>query len=1098
MVRFTPIQRTPVDFSLAATSRGIFRIPGAHSTINALYNHYASQDEDGEVVNGTVRCPTLPEHIQCNVNDVASAFKKFLAGLPGGILGKAWLFDAFMSIYSQLDAEAELMRTKQSKVRARLIALAIATVAPRYQRELICAVLGLLSMIGRAAETAPREDKYGRPLPTSDLMGYGALGIVFGPLLMGDLLDGHDLCPTGPHGSLVFIQRSPPKSSSGKHKKNESTDDPTTLLRGTDKIRIVNSITEMLITHWRDVVRHMKNLGALKRMKQHYGLTRENTGTLAPPLSPELFAIRRPRDWDVERTSKRHVDRSTSPTPSSRELLELWSFSLLAQANRPHTGNGQTNNPPGPHGHTTTEQDDTLSVRKRRPRPRPMSSQILSGAKSMSILVPTIEEIPGEERHEQLVLDSDHEVTQNTVHLNEKCGVKASQSTQTFHTARSEQVGKSNPEQFTAVNAGATPHLVKYDQISIESNTKISKKAPEDGRDDPNVYQQVLNERGSSGDRTKLNATDMDRPGTRQIRASHFHEKQKQSEELSKPPRVISSPLGSSNCVQNQPAAFSPVPTGIVSSRLRSIAASDPGLDPPSMFHEILKTDHKGVYPQKRRPNTTTGGSHTFEHFPQDPLSRVSHEEDIASLASLAEVIQSQDEIVCLDSLLNVDLIKRPDTPVNVVKSRARSTVSVTSISELHNVESSSKTASRKDVEEGPASTTKTISPADADRLPITPRRSATESSVPHRSGGSSVKALAARFGNAETNSRQTPSPVHTPDSRVWHGSLVEKSVVATYTINTSPVPIVQRLNRLDTPVQNAPSPSRMRVRTVVSPSQVQSIKSSLLPKPLFSNSYLQEDVGPPRWPKLRPVDRSLRSDIDLVQVGHNNITLPPFSSNLHRTADGNVSFALSRKSSLGTILPRPDEPPVAGHMDFARPAAMYTDCYAAPFDLSTCSPFMNNGISSSSVVGQRPRNQSTSTLYTQIQHLSRELRAKADEADHLRRQLMTKDSLNDLSTLSQHLRQAKRELSVWRGRAEVAEKRLEMISQLSQKEVDEAIADEPSATNISGISGNNFAEDRGRSKTQNGNTLHGLGGIWTDHDLPGSEGTIRRASPEQ
>jgi hypothetical protein len=325
MVRFTPIKRTPADFSLAATSRGIFRIPGAHSTINALYNHYASQVEDGEVINGTVRCPTLPEHIHCNVHDVASAFKKFLAGLPGGILGKAWLLDAFMSIYSQLDAEAELMRTKQSKVRARLIALAIATVAPRYQRELICAVLGLLSMIGRAAETAPREDEHGRPLPTSDLMGYGALGIVFGPLLMGDLLDGHDLCPTGPHGSLVFIQRSPPKSSRGKHKKNKSTDDPTTLLRGTDKIRIVNSIAEMLITHWRDVVRHMKNLGALKRMKQHHGLTRENTGTLAPPLSPDLFAIRRPRDWDIERTLKRHVDRSTSPTPSSRELLEFWS-----------------------------------------------------------------------------------------------------------------------------------------------------------------------------------------------------------------------------------------------------------------------------------------------------------------------------------------------------------------------------------------------------------------------------------------------------------------------------------------------------------------------------------------------------------------------------------------------------------------------------------------------------------------------------------------------------------------------------------------------------------------------------------------------------
>ncbi len=312
---------------LAATSRGIFRIPGAHSTINALYNHYASPDEDGEVINGTVRCPTLPGHIQCNVHDVASAFKKFLAGLPGGILGKAWLFDAFNSIYSQLDAEAELMRTKQSKVRARLIALAIATVAPRYQRELICAVFGLLSMIGRAAETAPREDEHGRPLPTSDLMGYGALGIVFGPLLVGNLLENHDLCPTGPQGSLLFVQRSPPKSSRGKHRKSKSTDDSITLLQGTDKIRVVNSITEMLITHWRDVVRHMKNLGALTSIKQHRCLTRENTGGLALSIPSELF-IRRPRDWDSEKTSIRDVDRNRSPTLSSRELIEFWSFSF--------------------------------------------------------------------------------------------------------------------------------------------------------------------------------------------------------------------------------------------------------------------------------------------------------------------------------------------------------------------------------------------------------------------------------------------------------------------------------------------------------------------------------------------------------------------------------------------------------------------------------------------------------------------------------------------------------------------------------------------------------------------------------------------------
>lgn len=160
-------------------------------------------DDHGAVISGTVRCPTLPEHIRCDVHDVASAFKKFISGLPGGILGSLSLFDAFISIQSQLNSAPELTRTKQSRVRARLIALAIATLRSQYRRELICAVFGLLSLIGRSAEVAPRENERGQPLPTSDLMGYGPLGIVFGPLLVGDLLENYTMLIPNPRGGLV-------------------------------------------------------------------------------------------------------------------------------------------------------------------------------------------------------------------------------------------------------------------------------------------------------------------------------------------------------------------------------------------------------------------------------------------------------------------------------------------------------------------------------------------------------------------------------------------------------------------------------------------------------------------------------------------------------------------------------------------------------------------------------------------------------------------------------------------------------------------------------------------------------------------------------
>ena len=306
--------------SQASTARGIFRIPGSHNTIAALYNHYCTMDEDGSVVAETVRCPTLPEHIKCDVHDVASSFKKFISGLPGGILGSLPLFDAFISIQSQLNSMPELTRTKQSQVRVRLIALAVATLKSQFRRELICAVFGLLSMIGRAAEIAPRENERGRPLPTSDLMGYGPLGIVFGPLLVGDLLENYTIRRANPGGGLVILPISPPKSRKERSKKNKTSEDGSAFNTHVDKIKIANSITEMLITHWRDIVRHMRNLKALKVVRSCKSL--EAAAPKQPALRPsvsESFALRKPPGWCND-SPMRFVERCESPTPASRKF----------------------------------------------------------------------------------------------------------------------------------------------------------------------------------------------------------------------------------------------------------------------------------------------------------------------------------------------------------------------------------------------------------------------------------------------------------------------------------------------------------------------------------------------------------------------------------------------------------------------------------------------------------------------------------------------------------------------------------------------------------------------------------------------------------
>jgi hypothetical protein len=304
------------------SSRGIFRIPGAQSTVNALYNHYAADNDHEAMVNGTVRCPQLPDHIKCDVHDVASAFKKFISGLPNGLLGSRWIFDALIAIYRVLDADPETARTKQSKVRARLIALAVASIPSRYERELICAVMGLLCMIGRAAETAQREDDRGRPLPTSDLMGYGPLGTVFGPLLIGELIDTYGIrspAHLSKDGRFHTAGYSPPKSTKSKSKKNTSVDENVSLQYRGEKIRLANSIAEMLITNWREVVRHMRDLGALKSVKEHQiaiGMTRH----LLRPSASECFAIRRRPDWDREKVpSIQRTETSRSPNYSSRK-----------------------------------------------------------------------------------------------------------------------------------------------------------------------------------------------------------------------------------------------------------------------------------------------------------------------------------------------------------------------------------------------------------------------------------------------------------------------------------------------------------------------------------------------------------------------------------------------------------------------------------------------------------------------------------------------------------------------------------------------------------------------------------------------------------
>jgi hypothetical protein len=92
-------------------------------------------------------------------------------------------------------------------------------------------------------------------------MGYAALGIIFGPLLMGDLLDSYTMRVADTHGPLVLFPVSPPKNHKEKHSHARARSRSKVYLRTNmsihkksnsfvsqvDKMKVANEITEMYV-----------------------------------------------------------------------------------------------------------------------------------------------------------------------------------------------------------------------------------------------------------------------------------------------------------------------------------------------------------------------------------------------------------------------------------------------------------------------------------------------------------------------------------------------------------------------------------------------------------------------------------------------------------------------------------------------------------------------------------------------------------------------------------------------------------------------------------------------------------------------------------
>lgn len=251
---------------------------GTTSIVNQLYNHYDHQFADAgspSKVEETVGPGGLPTQTEFLLPDIASLFKKIIIGLPGGLLGSLELFDALRGILSDWTAESPPPET--AHLRTRMIALATCSVRSRHRMHLIEAVLGLVSYFGAEAEKAQIADKAAAEVedrpdpPRSELMGFQSLGVVLGPLLLGDLTDSIDLS-SNDGGDINDSTSAPPElaellqENKAKPKKQKRKSIANKLGKNADltaqvdRANLTAKVMHLLLVYWKEVVTQLRDI----------------------------------------------------------------------------------------------------------------------------------------------------------------------------------------------------------------------------------------------------------------------------------------------------------------------------------------------------------------------------------------------------------------------------------------------------------------------------------------------------------------------------------------------------------------------------------------------------------------------------------------------------------------------------------------------------------------------------------------------------------------------------------------------------------------------------------------------------------------------
>ncbi|KAI5790146.1 hypothetical protein EDC01DRAFT_116607 [Geopyxis carbonaria] len=254
---------------------GIFRVAGNTNTTFALYDHYQKQLEENnnEAVVATTALARLPTHIHYTIHEVAHLFKKLLHGLPGGLLGSPAVFQALYNIHSFVYPDPSLGGISK-KVKPRMIALALASVNLHFRISLICAVFGLLRAINLASEQEA-ETKIKDPLETFTQMKDDSLGMVFGPLLLGDKSNYILTEELEDRGGLLVLPSIDPAANNVPKSGKKTKIDLAHSKKEHEKIRRAAMVCQMLIDNWEDICYQMRRTNTLSLTAQAYDLPAE-------------------------------------------------------------------------------------------------------------------------------------------------------------------------------------------------------------------------------------------------------------------------------------------------------------------------------------------------------------------------------------------------------------------------------------------------------------------------------------------------------------------------------------------------------------------------------------------------------------------------------------------------------------------------------------------------------------------------------------------------------------------------------------------------------------------------------------------------------